>query len=55
MYQRDTSTAKLQIQNEHIEIDMKLSSGLAVINVKGSQDQISCWRGPLNYGQGTHT
>lgn len=55
MYQRDTSAAKLQIQNEHIEIDIKLSSELAVINVNGSQDQISSWRGPLNYGQGTHT
>lgn len=54
MYQRDTSTAKLHIQNEHTEIDRKLSSGLAVINVRGSHDQISSWRGPLNYGQGTH-
>lgn len=55
MYQRDTSAVKLQIQNEHIEIDIKLSSELAVINVNGSQYQISSWREPLNYGQGTHT
>lgn len=41
VYNRDTSTAKLQIENKYIEIDMKLSSGVAVINVKGPQDQIS--------------